>query len=155
MDVVGVAHWLGVKVATPLVAMGVPLRVMEAELVWLMLRVGLTVALAVQESWLEEDFESVLVELRVALKAGQSRDAASRAAPAQQQQPADAQDDAPPAPKGSLLSGALEEAGLITWPSVKGVISTTAAVFGIVVVSTLLLLSVNALLATLSEKLFG
>ena len=94
-----------------------------------------------------------LEERLQALKAGQSRDAAARASPSAQQ--AEAADEAPPAPKGSLLSGALEEAGLITWPSVKGVISTTAAVFGIVVVSTLLLLSVNALLATLSEKLFG
>ena len=94
-----------------------------------------------------------LEERLQALKAGQSRDASARAAAAPQQ--AEAADEAPAAPKGSLLSGAIEGAGLITWPTVKGVVSTTAAVFGIVVVSTLLLLSVNALLATLSEKLFG
>ena len=94
-----------------------------------------------------------LEERLQALKAGQSRDASARAVAAPQQ--AEAADEAPPAPKGSLLSGAIEEAGLITWPTVKGVVSTTAAVFGIVVVSTLLLLSINALLATLSEKLFG
>jgi len=90
-----------------------------------------------------------------ALKSGQSRDAAARASPAAQPAPEAPDEGAPAPPAGNLLNGAIEEAGLITWPTLKGVVSTTAAVFAIVVVSTLVLLSVNALLATLSDKLFG
>ena len=48
-----------------------------------------------------------------------------------------------------------EESRLIAWPAVSNVLGSTAVVLGIVVASTLLILAVNSLLATASEKLFG
>lgn len=69
--------------------------------------------------------------------------------------------DAAPALSSSSLRGgnpvaaALEEARLITWPAPLDVVRTTGVVLGAVVVSTLLLLSANALLAAVSERLFG
>jgi preprotein translocase subunit SecE len=53
------------------------------------------------------------------------------------------------------FTAAAEESRLIAWPAVSNVLGSTAAVLGIVVASTLLILAVNSLLATASERLFG
>ena len=84
------------------------------------------------------------------MKAAQNAPASAPADDDAQPQP-----DAPPPPTPNIFAAAAEEARLITWPALPSVLSSTAAVMGIVIGSTLLLLSVNYLLATASEALFG
>ena len=62
---------------------------------------------------------------------------------------------AQPAQPSNIFAAAAEEARLIAWPSPGGVARTTGVVLATMVVVTLVLLSVNALLASLSDKLFG
>jgi len=81
-----------------------------------------------------------------ALKAQQTAPQPAEAAPAEPAAPAPA--------AANIFAGAAEEAGLITWPSLGSVVRSTAAVLAIVVAVTVALLSLNALLAASSSKLF-
>lgn len=79
---------------------------------------------------------------------------AQQAAPPQAAEAAPVEAAAPAPAASNLFAGAVEEAGLITWPSPGSVVRSTAAVLAIVVAVTVALLSLNALLAATSSKLF-
>lgn len=65
------------------------------------------------------------------------------------------QASSPASPPSNPFAAAAQESRLVTWPGVPSVVGSTGVVLGIVVASTLLILAVNSLLATASEKLFG
>lgn len=56
---------------------------------------------------------------------------------------------------GNFLQGVLEETKLIEWPAFSSVLGTTGVVLAIIVISTFVLLTVNAVLAELSDKIFA
>lgn len=55
----------------------------------------------------------------------------------------------------NLLSGVAEEIGEIEWPAFGKVLGTTGVVLGVIAGSSVALLTVNALLAELSDKVFA
>ncbi|CAM8996658.1 unnamed protein product [Rhodiola kirilowii] len=54
-----------------------------------------------------------------------------------------------------LLSGVLEEVREIEWPAFQKVLGTTGVVLGVIAGSSVVLLTVNAVLAELSDKVFA
>ncbi|CAI0466149.1 unnamed protein product [Linum tenue] len=56
---------------------------------------------------------------------------------------------------GDLFSGVAEEIREIEWPSFGKVLGTTGVVLGVIAGSSVVLLTVNALLAELSDKAFA
>lgn len=56
---------------------------------------------------------------------------------------------------GDFWSGVLEEMKLVEWPQFKNVLGTTGIVVGIIFGSAILLLTVNAVLAELSDQVFN
>ena len=57
--------------------------------------------------------------------------------------------------KDNLLSGVAEEIGEIEWPAFGKVLGTTSVVLGVIAGSSIVLLTVNAVLAELSDKVFS
>lgn len=55
----------------------------------------------------------------------------------------------------NMFTGAFEEVGQIEWPTIGSAFTTTGIVIGIVAGSTFVLLSVNSVLAALSQQVFG
>lgn len=55
----------------------------------------------------------------------------------------------------NIFAGAFEEVGQIEWPTIGSAFTTTGIVIGIVAGSTFVLLSVNSVLAALSQQVFG
>ncbi|CAN0856886.1 Preprotein translocase subunit SECE1 [Linum grandiflorum] len=55
---------------------------------------------------------------------------------------------------GDLFNGVAEEVREIEWPSFGKVLGTTGVVLGVIAGSSVVLLTVNALLAELSDKVF-
>ncbi|XP_030440959.2 preprotein translocase subunit SECE1 isoform X2 [Syzygium oleosum] len=55
----------------------------------------------------------------------------------------------------NLLSGVVEEIGEIEWPAFGKVLGTTGVVLGVIAGSSVALLTVNAVLAELSDKVFA
>ncbi|KAH7414697.1 hypothetical protein KP509_14G006400 [Ceratopteris richardii] len=62
-------------------------------------------------------------------------------------------EDSPSNTQG-FWGGVLEEIQLIEWPSLQKVLGTTGVVTSIIIGSSLVLLTVNALLAKLSDAVF-
>lgn len=56
---------------------------------------------------------------------------------------------------GDFWSGVLEETKLVEWPQFNKVLGTTGVVVGIIFGSAILLLTVNAVLAELSDQVFN
>ncbi|XP_057544231.1 preprotein translocase subunit SECE1 [Amaranthus tricolor] len=56
---------------------------------------------------------------------------------------------------GGFLSGVVEEIGQIEWPDFGKVVGTTGVVLGVIAGSSVVLLTVNAVLAELSDKVFA
>ncbi|CAI0465966.1 unnamed protein product [Linum tenue] len=56
---------------------------------------------------------------------------------------------------GDLFNGVAEEIREIEWPSFGKVLGTTGVVLGVIAGSSVVLLTVNALLAELSDKAFA
>ncbi|KAK6913948.1 hypothetical protein RJ641_021269 [Dillenia turbinata] len=56
---------------------------------------------------------------------------------------------------GDLWSGVLEEIGEIEWPVFGNVLGTTGVVLGVIAGSSVVLLTVNAVLAELSDSIFA
>lgn len=57
--------------------------------------------------------------------------------------------------EGNLLSGVGEEIKEIEWPAFAKVLGTTGVVLGVIAGSSVVLLTVNAVLAELSDKVFS
>ncbi|KAJ9182116.1 hypothetical protein P3X46_006143 [Hevea brasiliensis] len=57
--------------------------------------------------------------------------------------------------EGDLLSGVVEEIQEIEWPAFGKVLGTTGVVIGVIAGSSLVLLTVNAVLAELSDRVFA
>lgn len=57
--------------------------------------------------------------------------------------------------EGDLLSGVVEEVREIEWPAFGKVLGTTGVVIGVIAGSSVVLLTVNAVLAELSDRLFA
>lgn len=57
--------------------------------------------------------------------------------------------------KGDLLSGVAEEIREIEWPAFGKVLGTTGVVIGVIAGSSVVLLTVNAVLAELSDRVFA
>lgn len=57
--------------------------------------------------------------------------------------------------EGNLLVGVAEEIQEIEWPAFGKVLGTTGVVIGVIAGSSLVLLTVNAVLAELSDKVFA
>ncbi|KAJ8442779.1 hypothetical protein Cgig2_011049 [Carnegiea gigantea] len=56
---------------------------------------------------------------------------------------------------GDLLSGVVEEIGEIEWPDFGKVLGTTGVVLGVIAGSSVVLLTLNAVLAELSDRVFA
>lgn len=56
---------------------------------------------------------------------------------------------------GGFLSGVVEEIGQIEWPEFGKVIGTTGVVLGVIAGSSVVLLTVNGVLAELSDQVFA
>lgn len=56
--------------------------------------------------------------------------------------------------EGDLIGGVAEEIGEIEWPAFRKVLGTTGVVIGVIAGSSVVLLTVNALLAELSDRFF-
>lgn len=57
--------------------------------------------------------------------------------------------------EGGLWSGVAEEVGEIEWPPFGKVLGTTGVVLGVIAGSSVVLLTVNAVLAELSDRVFA
>lgn len=57
--------------------------------------------------------------------------------------------------EGDLWSGVAEEIGEIEWPPFGKVLGTTGVVLGVIAGSSVVLLTVNAVLAELSDRVFA
>ena len=55
----------------------------------------------------------------------------------------------------SIWSGVVEEIGQIEWPAFNKVVGTTGVVLGVIAGSSVVLLTVNAVLAELSDQVFA
>lgn len=56
---------------------------------------------------------------------------------------------------GDLLSGVVEEIGEIEWPDFGKVLGATGVVLGVIAGSSVVLLTLNAVLAELSDRVFA
>lgn len=57
--------------------------------------------------------------------------------------------------ESGFLSGVVEEIREIEWPAFNKVLGTTGVVLGVIAGSSVVLLTVNAVLAEISDKLFA